>query len=167
MSNRAKGRKSFDAQMGRNLVEFVNRSATPYPVDVGGPTFDLVPVERQKDIMLNVARMYAQQEYDRIMSLVAVLQRQAQSIQRRLQITDSVHAAKYDFQVYHNQIYWLVQDQEIDQMRLVHLGPDDWRSGAPTHYQYVARIKWLGDHTWVEVDHNGEPLDDGDVSYGE
>ena len=60
-SNRAKGRFSFDATVGNSLVEFMNRSATPYPVDVGAPAFDLVPVERQKDIMLNVARMHAQQ----------------------------------------------------------------------------------------------------------
>ena len=95
-SNRTKGRDSFDATLGNSLVEFINRTSTPYPVEVGAPAFDLVPVEKQKDIMLNVARLHAQQEYDRIMSLVAVLQRQAHSIRRRLEITDAVHSAKYD-----------------------------------------------------------------------
>ena len=109
-SNRAKGRDSFDASVGNSLVEFINRSSTPYPVEVGGPSFDLVPVERQKDIMLNVARMHAQQEYDRIMALVEILQKQANSIRRRLEITDLVHAARYQFQTYHGQIYWLAYD---------------------------------------------------------
>ena len=165
-SNRAKGRDSFDATMGNSLVEFINRTSTPYPVEVGGPAFDLVPVERQKDIMLNVARLHAQQEYDRIMSLVAVLQRQANSIRRRLEITDAVHSAKYDFQIYHNQIYWLVIDTKISGTRLCHLGPEDWSTAAPDHYQYMARVKWLGDYTWIEVDEQGRPLNDGDVSYG-
>lgn len=165
-SNRAKGRGSFDATLGNSLVEFINRTSTPYPVEVGAPAFDLVPVEKQKDIMLNVARLHAQQEYDRIMALVAVLQKQANSIRRRLEITDAVHSAKYDFQIYHNQIYWLTFDNRVNFVRLVPLGPGDWSTGAPDHYQYIARVKWLGDYTWIEVNEQGEPVNDGDVSYG-
>ena len=165
-SNRAKGRTSFDVTLGNTLVEFINRTSTPYPVEVGAPAFDLVPVERQKDIMLNVARLHAQQEYDRIMSLVAVLQRQANSIRRRLEITDAVHSAKYDFQIYHNQIYWLAFDNRVHFVRLVPLGPDDWSTGAPDHYQYIARVKWLGDYTWIEVNERGEPVNDSDQPHG-
>ncbi len=39
--------------------------------------FELVPVQSQKDHMLNIARLSAQQEYDRIMELVNVLRKQA------------------------------------------------------------------------------------------
>lgn len=158
-SNTLKGRHSVDAEVGNNLVAFVNRSATPYPTEVGGPAFDLVPVTKQKDIMVNVARMHAQQEYDRIMSLVAVLQRQADSVKRRLDLTDAVHAAKYEFQVYHGQCYWLVYDTRKQHTRLVLTGPTDWNTGPPEEYQYMARIKWLGDHTWTEVDESGHPVE--------
>lgn len=154
-SNRAKGRDSYDSQIGNAVVEFFNKNITPYPTDVGGPKFDLIPVEKQKDIMVNVARMHAQQEYDRIMELVAVLQRQAAELKRRLDITDMVHAARYDFQVYHGQIYWLVQDHRKHVTRLSHLGPDDWSTGSPPEYEYICRVKWLGDYTWIEVDANG------------
>ena len=160
-SNRSKGRDSFDAQVGTSLVEFFNKNVTPYPTDVGAPAFDLVPVERQKDIMLNVARLHAQQEYDRIMSLVRILQQQANSIRRRLEITDAVHSAKYDFQIYHNQCYWLVHDLTRGFVRLVPLGPRDWSTGAPLDYQYIARVKWLGDYSWIEVDENGKVVADG------
>ena len=78
----------------------------PYPMEIGGQKFELVEVTKQKDIMLNVARMYAQQEYDRIMEMVAVL---------------------------------------------LHLGPGDWTSSPPANYEYVAQVKWLGDHTWTEI----------------
>jgi hypothetical protein len=159
-SNRSKGRDSFDATIGNSLVEFMNRASTPYPVEVGAPAFDLVPVERQKDIMINVARLHAQQEYDRIMALVAVLQRQANQIRRRLEITDAVHSARYDFQTYHNQCYWLVFDSRVQFVRLVPLGPTDWSTGAPDHYQYIARVKWLGDYSWIEVDTEGNPVND-------
>lgn len=129
----------------------LRRNSLTYPMEVGAPKFDLVPVTKQKDIMLNVARLHAQQEYDRIMELVKVLQKQADEIKHRLDITDMVHAAKYDFQVYHNQVYWLVVDSKIGGTRLCHNGPNDWSTGAPDYYEYICAVKWLGDYTWIEV----------------
>ena len=151
-SNRAKGRDSYDANVGNSLVTFFNKNITPYPTEVGGPKFDLVPVTKQKDLMINAARMYANQEYDRIMELVAVLQKQAMEIKERLAMTDAVHAAKYDFQLYHGQIYWVAFDHKIQNTRLVHQGPKDWNTGAPESYQYLFSVKWLGDNTFIKVE---------------
>ena len=151
-SNLADGRTSKDMEVGDSLVEFINRNTTPYPVEVGGPAFDLIPVERQKDIMVNVARMHAKQEYSRIMELVTVLQRQADEVRTRLDITDLVHAARYEFQIYHGQCYWLVRDHRKGGTRLTHTGPNDWATGGPSEYEYICKVKWLGDYTWIEVD---------------
>ena len=151
MSNVLKGRDSFDATAGNVLVPFINRSAVPYATESSGPRFDLVPVEKQKDIMLNVARMHAQQEYDRIMELVSVLERQASQIKRRLEITDAVHAAEYQFQIAHGKNYWLVYDTRKNINRLCMRGPEGWSSGPPEDYQYIAQVQWLGDHSWIEV----------------
>jgi len=150
--NSAKGRSSYDSELGGSLVSFFNRNVTPYATEAGGPKFDLVPVTKQKDIMLNVARLHARQEYDRIMELVAVLQKQAADIQKRLDITDMVNQAKYDFQTYHGQIYWLCYDHRKECTRLVMTGPSDWSTGIPEGYEYISRIKWLGDYTWIEVE---------------
>ena len=62
--NSAKGRTSYDVEVGGMVVPFFNKNVTPYPTEAGGVKFDLVPVEKQKDVMLNVARLHAQQEYD-------------------------------------------------------------------------------------------------------
>jgi hypothetical protein len=157
-SNLADGRDSFDANVGNVVVEFFNKNVTPYPTEVGAPKFDLVPVTKQKDIMINVARMHAQQEYNRITELVEVLQRQAAELKRRLDITDMVHAARYEFQVYHGQTYWLVTDHKKGGTRLTHHGPQDWTTGAPAEYEYICQVKWLGDYTWIEVDNNGNSM---------
>jgi len=151
MSNILKGRDSFDVTAGNVLVPFFNRNVTPYATEAGGPQFDLVPVEKQKDIMLNVARMHAQQEYDRIVELVRVLEGQARQIKRRLEITDAVHGAEYQFQTYHGQVYWLVYEREKQKTILSKTGPNGWSSSAPESYEYIAAVKWLGDHTWQEV----------------
>jgi hypothetical protein len=150
-SNLAKGKDSYDQEIGGELVAFFNKNITPYATEVGGPAFDLIPIQKQKDIMVNVARMHAEQEYNRIMDLVRVLQKQADEIKRRLYITDAVHAAEYQFQVYHGQTYWLCFDTKINRTRLCHQGPNDWTTGAPESYQYIGQVKWLGDYTWIEV----------------
>ena len=82
--NSAKGRDSFDIVTGNTVVSHFNRNITPYATSSLGPKFDLVPVEKQKDLMINHARMYAQQEYDRIMDVVTVLQRQGHARGKRL-----------------------------------------------------------------------------------
>jgi hypothetical protein len=157
-SNLAKGRTSYDAEVGGGLVAFFNRNVTPYPTEAGGPKFDLVPVTRQKDLMINHARMYAQQEYDRIMELVTVLEKQAQNIKRRLDVTDAVHAAEYQFQVAMGHCYWLVFDTRKQKMLLVLTGPNDWSTGRPETYDYWCRVKYMGDHTWMEVNENGDSI---------
>ncbi len=151
-SNLVKGRNSFDANVGGTLIPFFNRNVTPYPTEAGGPNFDLVPVTKQKDLMINHARMYAQQEYDRIMELVTVLEKQAEQIKRRLDITDAVHAAEYQFQVVMGNVYWLVWNTRKEKMVLAITGPNDWSSGPPDWYEYQAQVKYMGDHTWLEIE---------------
>lgn len=150
-SNSAKGRESFDANIGNSLVSFLNRNVSEYPTEVGGPKFELIPIKQQKDLMVNAARMHAQQEYDRIMELVSVLQKQAQEIKRRLDLTDMVHAAHFNFKLYHGKHYWLVYETNKNRTILTTAGPDDWFTGKPEHYEYICEIKWLGDNTWIEV----------------
>jgi hypothetical protein len=155
MSNLAKGRYSYDSTGTGVLVPFLNRNVTPYATESSGPKFDLIPVTKQKDVMINHARIYAQQEYDRIMELVAVLEKQAQSIKRRLEVTDAVYEAVYQFQIVMGHAYWLVWDKRKQHTLLTQHGPNDWSSGAPVDYEYLTRVKYMGDHTWQEIDEQG------------
>ena len=157
-SNLAKGRNSFDADVGGTLVPFFNKNVSEYPTEAGGVKFELVPVTKQKDLMINHARIYAQQEYDRIVELVNVLEKQAQAIKRRLEITDAVHSAVYQFQPVMGNSYWLAWDKRKQYTLLTQHGPNDWSSSAPEDYEYQARVKYMGDHTWMEIDQEGNSI---------
>ena len=157
-SNLAKGRTSYDSTSTGSLIPFFNRNVSEYPTEAGGIKFDLVPVTKQKDIMINHARIYAQQEYDRIMELVSVLEKQAQQIKRRLEVTDAVHGAEYQFSPVLGQAYWLAWDKRKTKTLLVHHGPDGWSSAPPEDYEYIAHVKYMGDHTWMELDKDGHPV---------
>jgi hypothetical protein len=149
--NSAKGRDSYDSESTGTIIPFFNRNVTPYATEAGGPKFEPIPVTKQKDLMINHARMYAQQEYDRIMELVAVLEKQAQDIKRRLEVTDAVHAAEYQFQVVMGQTYWLAWNRRKQHTLLTQHGPDDWNTGKPEDYEYITQVRYMGDHTWLEV----------------
>lgn len=157
-SNLAKGRTSYDSTSTGSLIPFFNRNVSEYPTEAGGIKFDLVPVTKQKDIMINHARIYAQQEYDRIMELVSVLEKQAQQIKRRLEVTDAVHGAEYQFSPVLGQAYWLAWDKRKTKTLLVHQGPNDWSTSPPEDYEYIAHVKYMGDHTWMELDSAGNPV---------
>jgi hypothetical protein len=150
-SNSAKGRTSYDSTSTGSLIPFFNRNVSEYPTEAGGVKFELVAVTKKKDLMINHARIYAQQEYDRIMELVSVLEGQAQAIKRRLEITDSVHSAVYQFQPVMGNVYWLVWDKRKEHILLTQHGPNDWSSSAPEDYEYKAQVKYMGDHTWMEI----------------
>jgi hypothetical protein len=154
-NNSAKGRTSYDSTGTGVMIPFFNRNVSEYSTEAGSVKFELVPVTKQKDLMINHARMYAQQEYDRIMELVAVLEKQAQQIKRRLEVTDAVHGAVYQFQVVMGKIYWLVWDTRKKHTILTSHGPNDWSSSAPDDYEYIAQVKYMGDHTWLEIDEKG------------
>ena len=155
----AKGRYSYDSTSTGGLINFLNRNVTPYATEAGGPKFDLVPVTKQKDLMINHARMYAQQEYNRIMELVSVLQKQAEQIKRRLEVTDAVHAAEYQFSPVMGNAYWLVWEKRKQKTLLVLTGPTEWSTGIPLDYEYMAQVKYMGDHTWLELNNQGNPLE--------
>jgi hypothetical protein len=125
-------------------------------MEVGAPVFAPVAVKEEKDKSLNVAKLHAKQEYNRIMELVEVLQRQAAEIQTRLDLTDQVHEAIYEFQLTHGNIYWLLYDSKKNCTRLCIQGPNEWSVGKPNHYEYITRIKWLGDYTWIEIEEENE-----------
>jgi len=137
--NSANGVSSYDSTGTGSLIHFFNRNVTPYATESGGPKFDLVPVEKHKDIMLNVARLHDKQEYDIIMELIYVLHKQAEQIKHRLDLTDMVHAAVYNFQLANGNVYWLLYDHRKQFTRLSIHGPTDWSTGKQEEYEIYSK----------------------------
>jgi len=47
--------------------------------------------------------------------------------------------------------YGIISKKELLEI----MSAEDWSSGPPENYEYLARVKWLGDFTWIEVDGQG------------
>jgi hypothetical protein len=120
--------------------------------------FDLIPVEKQKDIMVNVARCT-------VIRNIAVLWNWLQCYSDKPTKSDNVWKLpiwcmlpNIQFQIYHGQCYWLAYDRARGGTLLTQTGPTEWTTTPPDYYEYICRVKWLGDYTWIEVDLNGESV---------
>ena len=132
--------------------DLMQHHSKEYPMEVGAPRFAPIEVQKQKDIMINAARANAEKEYNRIRENVAVLEKQARDLLKRLEITELVHSARYGFNPAINNKYWLFREKNKDYIGLTPLGPHDWHTGFPPEdYEYIAQVKFLGDQTWEEI----------------
>ena len=127
------------------------RSSLPYPMELGAPAFAPVPVEKEKDIILNVGRLHAKQEYDRIMEQVEVLKRQADALMNRMQVSEIMHQCTYGFKPVHGKIYYVYYDSYKERHWLCHTHPEQWCAGPGEHNRFVMTVRMLGDSTWEEV----------------
>jgi hypothetical protein len=152
-SNVMKGVNSKDAIIGDQLVPFINRSSSEYPVEVGASFFAPVKVEDQKDLSLNVAKEHAKQEYDRIMQMVEILKEQAKQLVSRLDATDLVHGTSFAFHPIHGKEYHIYFNTCHNKNQMGLIGPKAWSGEKPPeHLTFVATVIKKGDSTWEYVD---------------
>ena len=129
----------------------MRRSSLPYPMELGSPAFAPIAIEKEKDILLNVSKLNAKQEYDRIMEQVNVLKRQAEALANRMQVSEIMHRCKYGFKVVHGHYYYVYFNSYKNENVLSINAPNSW-SALPGHYTYIMTVRLMGDSTWEEVE---------------
>ena len=127
------------------------RSSLPYPMELGAPAFAPVPVEKEKDIILNVGKLHAKQEYDRIMEQVEVLKRQADALMNRLEVSEIMHQCVYGLHPYHGQTYYVYWNSRKQHYWLSKIHPAKWCAGPGEENTFTMGVRMLGDSTWEEV----------------
>jgi hypothetical protein len=132
-------------------TDAAEHSSKQYPMEVGAPKFDPVPVLEEKDRALNVARLQANHEYKRIMQQARVLVKQAEELQNRLDIAEQVHQAEFGFSVTYGKTYHLYYCERRQKNVLCQQGPKEWTTGVPESWQHLFAVRKLGDSTWEEV----------------
>lgn len=136
-----------------------------YPMELSAPPYAPVPVQSQKDEQRNMARHHTNQkltelkeQYDLAREQLAAIERQVQGTVDRLQVTEAVLQADYQFTPTVMKTHYLYWHKDKEKYVLSQLSPDDWSCGLPDHYQYQSAVRLLGDSTWEPVDIE-EPMD--------
>lgn len=131
--------------------DMMKRSSLPYPMELGSPSFFPIDAHKEKDILLNISKLNAKQEYERIMEQVAVLKKQADALSNRMQVSEIMHKCIYGFKAVHGKKYYVYYNSFSDENTLSLNGPNSW-SAFPGYYTYIMTVRLMGDSTWEQID---------------
>ncbi|CAN5802590.1 hypothetical protein BH10BAC3_BH10BAC3_26750 [soil metagenome] len=125
-------------------------SVLPYASSVGSvaikPTEEgaiknkaLLAMEQQTDMQLNQIRQQ-----------IELLARQAQDLRKRKELSLMIYNAKLNFQPVIGETYYMYEKRDGSFM-LSLISPGEWGGGSGPFKQFVAAVKLLADHTWMDM----------------
>lgn len=89
-------------------------------------------------------------QLDQIRKQIELLAQQAQEIQKRKELSFIIYNAKLSFSPVIGSVYYLYQNND-ETYFVSMIGPGQWSRGAG-YKEFIAKVKLLADHTWVEVE---------------
>jgi hypothetical protein len=89
-------------------------------------------------------------QLSQIRKQIELLALQAQEIQKRKELSMTIYGAKLNFQPVIGQVYYLYE-KKVDSILLSLVSPKEWGGGAGPFKRFIAAVKLLADHTWMEV----------------
>ncbi|MFP5040828.1 DUF2452 domain-containing protein [Parasediminibacterium sp. JCM 36343] len=124
-------------------------SVLPYASSVSG-----VAIRPTKEGMIKHKALTAMEEQtnmqlDQIKQQIELLARQAQDISKRKELSLMIYEASLRFKPQIGQTYHLYEQRDGAHM-LSLVSPKEWGGSGPFK-QFVASVRLLADHTWVEV----------------
>jgi hypothetical protein len=131
--------------------DITKKPLVPYPLDRGAPKFHLIDIKSVKDQEYNLAVKQAQREFDKLKEMADVITQQANQIRDRMELTQQVYRAEYNFKPVAGNTYWLLRHSKKDILMLCLLGPEDWAQGPPEAYEYINQVRSLPNGLWEGV----------------
>ena len=89
-------------------------------------------------------------QLNQIKEQIELLAKQAQEIRKRKELSLMIYEAKITFKPQIGQTYHVYEKTDGSHV-LSLVAPSEWGGGAGPFAQFVATVKLLADHTWIEV----------------
>jgi hypothetical protein len=125
-------------------------SVLPYGSSVSGavikPTEDGVIRHKSLSAMEEQTNM----QFAQIRRQIELLALQAQEIQKRKELSMMIYNAKLNFQPVIGQVYFLYEKKD-DNLMISMVSPSEWGNGIGPFRRFIAAVKLLADHTWMEI----------------
>jgi hypothetical protein len=124
-------------------------SVLPYSASVSGAVIKPTEEGVIRHQALSAMEEQTNMQLTQLGQQIELLAIQAKEIQKRKELSMIIYDAKLNFAPVVGHHYFLYEDKEGTHL-LSMIGPKEWgRKGCP--YNYVAEVKLLADHTWMEV----------------
>lgn len=133
-------------------IEFYHKqlSVLPYSASVSGAVIKPNEEGVIRHKALTAMEEQTNMQLEQIRKQIELLALQAQEIQARKELSMIVYNAQLNFQPVIGQVYFLYEKQNGDHV-ISMISPREWGGGAGPHKKFIAQVKLLADHTWMEV----------------
>lgn len=133
-------------------TEFYHKqlSVLPYSASVSGAVIRPTEEGMIKHKALTAMEEQTNMQLDQIRKQIELLALQAQEIQKRKELSVMIYNARLSFKPNIGQVYHLYEKKDGSYM-LSLVAPKEWGGGAGPFQKYIAAVKLLADHTWMEL----------------
>jgi hypothetical protein len=125
-------------------------SVLPYAASVSGAVIKPTEEGVIRHKALTAMEEQTNMQLDQIRKQIELLALQAQEIQKRKELSLVIYGAKLNFSPVIGQVYYLYEKKDGSHL-LSLVSPREWGGGAGPFKGFVAAVKLLADHTWMEV----------------
>lgn len=124
-------------------------SVLPYSASVSGAVIKATEEGVIKHKALTAMEEQTNMQLEQIRKQIELLALQAQEIQKRKELSMVIYGARLSFSPVIGQTYYLYEKND-DSFLLSLVSPREWGGGAGPFKKFVAAVKLLADHTWME-----------------
>ena len=143
--------KKNGGQAFKNIeVYHKQMSVLPYASSVGSVAIKPTKEGVIKHKALTAMEEQTNMQLDLIRQQIELLAKQAQEIKKRKELSLMIYQAKLNFKPQIGHIYHLYEKHDFTHI-LSMVAPHEW-GGAGPFKEFIATVKLLADHTWVELD---------------
>ncbi|MBC7850391.1 MAG: DUF2452 domain-containing protein [Chitinophagaceae bacterium] len=125
-------------------------SVLPYSSSVSGAVIKPTEEGVIRHKALTAMEEQTNMQLDQIRKQVELLALQAQEIQKRKELSILIYSAKLNFSPVIGQVYYLYEKKDESHI-LSLVSPKEWGNSSGPFKRFLAGVKLLADHTWMEV----------------
>lgn len=125
-------------------------SVLPYAASVAGAVIKPTEEGVIRHKALTAMEEQTNMQLEQIRKQIELLALQAQEIHQRKELSLLIYGAKLNFSPVIGQIYYLYERKDGSHL-LSLVSPAEWGGGAGPFQRFIAAVKLLADHTWMEV----------------
>lgn len=133
-------------------TEFYHKqmNVLPYSASVAGALIKPNEEGMIRHKALTAMEEQTNMQLEQIRKQIELLALQAQEIQKRKELSMLVYDAKLNFSPVIGQTYYVYEKSDGSYL-LSLVSPKEWGGGAGPFKRFVAAVKLLADHTWMEI----------------
>jgi Protein of unknown function (DUF2452) len=133
-------------------TEFYHRqlSVIPYSTSVSGAVIKPTEEGVIRHKALTAMEEQTNMQLEQIRKQIELLAIQAKEIQSRKELSMMIYSAKLSFVPVIGKIYYLYEKAD-ENFQLSLISPKEYGSSAGPYKKFIAPVKLLADHTWIEI----------------